>query len=69
MLESVFIVFFPPISLLASFVLPFRQVVPRFLPTESGFSLSPSHPLRAMLGEVLTLGNKTLMNRAGEQRN
>jgi hypothetical protein len=29
--------------------------------------LLPSNPLRAPLGEVLPLGNQTLMNRTGEQ--
>ena len=29
--------------------------------------LLPSNPLRAPLGEVLALGNQTLMNRTGQQ--
>jgi len=29
--------------------------------------LLPSNPLRAPLGEVLTLGNQTLMDRTGQQ--
>ena len=29
--------------------------------------LLPSYPLRAPLGEVLTLGNQTLVNRTGQQ--
>ena len=32
-------------------------------------NLLPSDPLRAPLGEVLALGNQTLMNRTGEQGN
>ena len=30
-------------------------------------NLPPCHPLSTPLGQVLTLGNQTLMNRAGEQ--
>ena len=29
--------------------------------------LLPCHPLRAPLGQVLALGNQTLMNRTGQQ--
>ena len=69
--ESVFLVFLTLASLLASslarFVLPWRQVAPQFLPTESGFSRPPSNPSGAAFSEVLALGDKTLMKRAGEQ--
>jgi hypothetical protein len=37
------------------------------LRTPPTLDLLPCHPLRAPLGEVLALGNQTLMNRTGQQ--